>query len=188
MKNRSTILLIAIVSLLAFSTAAFAWGPGSGKGCCKRWGQGSGSGMGMGMAVQWQDLTDEQQAQLGDRHQKFIDETAEVRAALVSKYENIRILMETSTPDREKLISLITEIGDLKKQVMEKRIDFALDAKKIAPELDLPFMESGGRGQCYGMGMGGFGKRGCQKMNAGCYGSAGCQQMVVGCPRQAQTN
>ncbi|MBF0573102.1 MAG: periplasmic heavy metal sensor, partial [Desulfamplus sp.] len=51
-------------------------------------------------------LTDEQKSQLKALHQKFIDETATQRAAIIAKHQEIRILMETSSPDKEKLHAL----------------------------------------------------------------------------------
>lgn len=183
MKKKSIILLTVIISTVTLSTAALAWGPGGGRGCGKRFAQGARNGM----VAQLQNLDEEQQAQINALQQKFIDETAEARTGLISKYEGIRILMETSTPDREKMIALVNEIGDLKKQVMAKRIDFALDAKKIAPELDIP-LSFEGRGGCYGMGMGGFRMKGCQNLTTGCPGRMGCQTLAAGCPGQAQTN
>jgi len=86
----------------------------------------------------WASLTEEQQTQLKALHQKFVDDTANQRASMVSKQEEIRILMETSAPDRDKLITLSAGLADEQKAVMAKGIDLALEAKKIAPELRLP--------------------------------------------------
>ena len=62
----------------------------------------------------------------------------------------MRLLMETSSPDRAKLDTLSQEFTDLRSQMQSKRIDFQLAAKKIAPELNVAGM--GGRGGCGGMG------------------------------------
>ena len=114
----------------------------------------------------WADLTDEQKTQLQDLHQEFVDDTAETRITMGSKHAEMRILMQTSSPNEDRLSELITEIGDLKKSMMEKRIKFALEAKKLAPEVNFP------------AGCRGFGKRGCMKGMGG-YGQganqgAGC--------------
>ena len=58
------------------------------------------------------------------------------------------MLMETSSPDRSKLGKLSEEITDLQKQLRDKRIDFRLSAKEIAPELGrgLGFRQGCGQG------------------------------------------
>jgi zinc resistance-associated protein len=95
------------------------------------------------------NLTEDQQTQLKTLHQKFIDETAATRAAMRAKKDELRILMQTSAPDGQRLVALANEAGDLQKALMVKRINFALEAKKIAPEINF---SAGGKG---------FGKKGC---------------------------
>ncbi len=56
------------------------------------------------------------------------------------------MLMETSNPDRAKLSTLTTELSDLQRQMAEKRIDYQLEAKKIAPELTTSMGYGKGRG------------------------------------------
>jgi zinc resistance-associated protein len=144
MKKQIIIVTALVFALVGLSTAAFAWnhnGQGHGKRGCL-----SGS-KGDPMA----NLTEDQQAKLQELHQKFIDETAETRAAMHGKKEEMRILMQTSNPDRQRLLGLANETGDLKKTLMEKRINLTLEAKKIAPEVNFPAF---GRG---------FGKRGAME-------------------------
>ena len=110
-----------------------------------------------GPGQQWVNLTPEQQTQLKALHQKFVDETASQRVGLTSKREAIRILMQTTSPDRNQLIALTGELADLQKALMAKGIDFTLEARKIAPELRIPMMFHGMGG---GLGMGMFPNRG----------------------------
>jgi len=70
----------------------------------------------------------------------------------------MKMLMETSEPDRAKLDKLSQEITDLQKQVRDKQIDFQLAAKKISPELGM----GRGYGQGHGKGSKKGGQRGCQ--------------------------
>ena len=140
-------LAVGLVMALIVSDA-FAW-----DGCGRRGGNMRGGFHGQGgIGQQWDNLTDDQKGKLKALHQKFIDETASARAAINAKREEIRILMETSAPDSAKLHALVAEWTTMKKQVMDKRIDMALDAKKIAPEIDIP------------IGFHGFGNNGCFMM------------------------
>lgn len=105
-------------------------GPGyNGNGPMKRW---------EAMLPGWADLSRDQKNQIKALHQKLIDDTADSRISIISKQEQMRILAGTSSPDRERLVSLAGEISDLKKEIMTHRIDFVLEAKKTAPELKIP--------------------------------------------------
>jgi Spy/CpxP family protein refolding chaperone len=110
------------------------YGRGGGPGSC--WDQGRGYG----------NLTKEQRTELNKLHQKFRDETAALRTKIWTKKGELRILMTTSKPDAGKVKALQKELSGLQSQMAEKRIDLALEAKKIAPEARM------GRG--YGMGFG----------------------------------
>jgi zinc resistance-associated protein len=160
MKKQIIIVAALIFAVVGMSGTAFSWNHGQGQG---QHGQNHGQGYGKGMCRgfdnaqgPWADLTDEQKTQLQDLHQKFIDDTATTRTTMTSKHAEMRILMQTSSPDKATLSQLISEIGDLKKIMMEKRMNLALEAKEIAPDVDFPagcrgFGKRGGRG-CYGQG------------------------------------
>jgi zinc resistance-associated protein len=112
----------------------------------------------------WKDLSQEQRDELTALRQKFIDETYEVRSALMIKHQEMRMLMETSDPDRAKIDGLAHAVNALRSQMQTNRIDFMLAAKKIAPELNGLGM---GRLSCNGSG--GNGNRGdCSKKTKGC--------------------
>ena len=154
--KKSIIIISSLLMVALVAGSVFAWGPGKGRGMgagynqdCPRYG---------GQSA-FNDLSQDQRDGLTALRQKFIDETYEVRSAKFTKQQEMRMLMETSDPDRAKLDTLSQEITDLQKQVRDKRIDFRLAAKKIAPEL--------GMGAGFGQGRGNGSRRGGQ---GGCQG------------------
>lgn len=179
--KKQALILTTIIFTLVTVTSAFA-------GNCREWKNRGAQDCPRfmdGPGQQWADLTPEQQTQIKALHQKFIDETAPQRVAMVSKHEAIRILMETSAPDRDQLVSLTNELADLQKTVMASGIDFTLEAKKIAPELSLPMIFNGmGMGKGHGMGMFPDRKKfhGKSKGQNAFPGQAACPQQKV-CPK-----
>lgn len=139
--KKTMIMVTAILSVGFMAASAFAWGHGGGQ-------RGGCGGQGYGAAGA--NLTQEQQTELNALRQKFIDETYETRSAMMAKHQEVRMLMETSNPDKAKLQALSDEMLELKKSMADKRIDFALKAKKIAPESNL--MAFGRHGGGYGKG------------------------------------
>jgi len=154
--KKSIIIIGSLLIVALVSGSAFAWGQGK----CQGRGQGMGYGDNQdcpryGGQGDFNDLSKDQRDALGALRQGFIDETYELRAAKFTKRQEMKMLMETSEPDRAKLDKLSQEIMDLQKQVMGKRIDFLLAAKKIAPEL--------GMGRGFGQGRGEWSGRGGQR-------------------------
>ena len=148
MKKR-IITTVSVLTLILMATGAFAYQHGFGKngmGNCPRFDR-------QALA----DLSQEQRDQLQELRQKFIDETYETRNAMMLKRNGMRMLMETSNPDRSKLNAMLEEINELRGELMTKRMDFILQAKKIAPELTMG-MDGNGFGRGKGQG------RGCRKM------------------------
>lgn len=148
----STLLIVALMTV-----TAFAWGPGQGKGNfrdCPRFDNRNNPGL--------DNLTQEQKDSLNALHQKFVDETYEIRSAKMTAREQLRMLMATSAPDKTKLNKLSRQMTDLQQQLMDKRIDFTLEAKKIAP--DFEFSQGGGNWQNKGRH---FGRNGndCYRYN-----------------------
>jgi zinc resistance-associated protein len=159
---------IIITSLAAIALAAgtgFAWGPGAGRSAA---GYGSDWNCpGYGRQAAFNDLSRDQRNQLQALRQKFIDDTYELRSARFARQQEIRMLMQTSSPDKTRLGKLSSEINDLQKQIMDKRIEFILAAKKIAPEFTMGPGMGYGRGIRRHAGMGGTG------MMNGFYGRRG---------------
>ena len=159
--KKSIIIISSLLIVALVSGSAFAWGQGK----CQGRGQGMGYGDNQdcprygGEQGAFNDLSKDQRDALGTLRQGFIDETYELRSAKFAKRQEMKMLMETSEPDRAKLDKLSQEITDLQKQVMGKRIDFMLAAKKIAPEL--------GMGKGFGQGRGKWSGKGCQGQGYG---------------------
>nr|WP_319395468.1 periplasmic heavy metal sensor [uncultured Desulfobacter sp.] len=151
MKKTLAALTILVVTC-TFSAGAFANPPMQGKG----------KGLRQPPPRACMNLTDEQQKQLSDLHQKFIDDTYETRSEIMNLDQQIRMYMETSDPDPAKLKSMVIEKADLSKDLAVKRLEFSLDARKISPELKFMPMGMGsrfsGHGKEYGRGFHGFGK------------------------------
>lgn len=152
MKKQAFILTIIVVTLITITNFAIA---GNGNGRKNRGNQDCPRFMNNPAGQQWAALTQEQKTQIMALRQKFIDETAPQRVTMVSNHDAIRILMETTSPNRDQLTSLTDALADAQKIMTAKGIDFALEVKKIAPELRVPMMFNG-----MGKGMGMFGGRG----------------------------
>ncbi|MCG8549361.1 MAG: periplasmic heavy metal sensor [Desulfobacterales bacterium] len=155
MKKTLATLTILIITC-AFSPGAFA-GP-----------EKQGKGLRQDRFLACMNLTAEQQKQLRDLHQIFVDDTYEMRSGIMNLKQQIRMYMETSHPNPAKLKSMVMEKADLEKDLDIRRLEFALDARKISPELKYMPMGMGpgfgGYGKGYGHGYHGFGK------GAGFYG------------------
>ncbi len=151
MKKQALIFTAIVVILMTLTSFAFAGNCNGkrnrGNRDCPRYMNGPGQ--------QWAALTQEQKTQIMNLRQEFVDETAPQRVIMVSKHEAIRILMETTSPDQDQLLSLAAELADAQKIMMTKGIEFALKVKAIAPELKVPMMFNG-----MGKGMGMFEGRG----------------------------
>lgn len=157
--KKSMIVITSLLAVALLATSAFSWGNG-GRGC----GQGGNNyeGRGVNGANIWNDLSQEQRDELKALKQKFIDDTYEERSAMMVKHQEMRMLMETSAPDRAKIDALAEDITELRTQMQTKRIDFQLAAKKIAPELT--GLGMGGRGGFAGKGNNGD----CPRKARGC--------------------
>lgn len=152
-KKLSMITTLAFVTLITLSAGAFAYNSGNtghhmrkGGGPMDR--QAPESYHGNRFQSRWDSLSPEQQDQIKALQQNFIDETASLRTEMYTKTGNMRILMGTSAPDSAELKRLAGEIADVKAEIMKKRIDFILKAKKAAPELK--FGSSAGFGGMHG--------------------------------------
>ncbi len=98
-------------------------------------------------------LTTKQQNKLNTLRQKFIDETAGARVKLIKEQQTLRSEMTSSVPDRNKIKLLVKKISGLRETLMEKRINFRLDVRKIAPLMGDANRNHGYRGRMYNKGM-----------------------------------
>jgi Spy/CpxP family protein refolding chaperone len=158
-------LTIATILILAAALAApvFAhgryWGSHgyqrgdwkSGPGYCRQYDRGYAS------------LTEEQRDQLDKLHREFRDQNTQLRNELQSKGAELNSALNAADPDAEKAKALQQEISNLRAKMDQNRLDFQLEALKIAP--DARFGKGYGRGHGPGMGhgrpRGGYGPNGC---------------------------
>ena len=145
--------LISVIGIMflvgGVALPAMAHGPGSGRGgpMMGSWQGGAQDCPGYGGTTG--SLTKEQQTELEKLHQKYLDETSTDKNELWNKRGELKILLNTSNPDTEKAKALQKEISDLRSKLAQKRLDFKLERKKIAPDQ--------GYGRGYGRGYGGRG-------------------------------
>ena len=154
--------LISVIGIMflvgGVALPAMAHSPGSGRGghMMGSWQGGAQDCPGYGGTTG--SLTKEQQTELERLHQKFFDETSTAKNELWNKRGELNILLNTSNPDTEKAKALQKEISDLKSKLAQKRLDFKLERKKIAPDQRYG-RGYGGRGMGYGSHMmGGSGR------------------------------
>ncbi len=167
---KKTVIILSSIFLVVFAAESI-FARGEGKKMMDTGFNQESSGYG-GRECRISDLSKDQRDKLTALRQQFIDETYEHRSAKFEKQQEMRMLMETSDPDREKLRRLSDEITDLQRQIRERGIDFRLAAKKIAPELGRC---PGVFGQGYDRGSGKGGLRGSHSHGMGYHhGGGGC--------------
>ena len=174
---------VGIMTLVAaLAVPALAQGPGWGPG---RMMQGYGYGPG-GPADQprygaWAgNLTDEQREQINKLHQKFYDQTAQLRSQIVAKQSELNILMNTSNPDVQKASALQKDISDLRAKMAQERLNLQFEVRKINPDARIgmgygPGPGWSGRGmRGFGPGAGGYGYGPGMGWHRGGYGPGSC--------------
>ncbi|UCG65491.1 MAG: periplasmic heavy metal sensor [Deltaproteobacteria bacterium] len=124
------VLLVAAIAL-----PAFAHGRGRGRGhdrmgnwqgspdCCWHYDKG------------YTSLTEEQRDQLNKLRQELYDENAKLRNDIRTKSVELNSILNSPDPDPEKAKALQKEISDLRTTMAQNRVNFELEARKIAPEL-----------------------------------------------------
>ena len=76
----------------------------------------------------------EAQRKIDRLRQDFYADTDPLRKEIWSKHAERNTLLNASDPDIETLRTLQKEISDLKSKIAEKRLDFELEVRKVAPE------------------------------------------------------
>jgi zinc resistance-associated protein len=145
--------IMTLVAALAIP--ALAQGPGMGRGF-----RGQGGPEDRPRYTSSSNLTEEQKTQMDNLHQKFFDQTAQLRSQIAAKHSELNILMNTSNPDLEKAKALHKELSDLKGKMGQERINLFAEERKVDP--NARFGGGWGRGKGdgpramgYGRGMGG---------------------------------
>ena len=141
---RKVLTTLGILVLVGFLTApVFAHRYGGGKNY---------GGPGAGPCwFEGEDLTDNQKAELDKLHQQFVDDTAKMREEIWNKSAELETALNAADPDAKKVRTLQREISALKAKMSEQRVNFELEARKIAPNT------RSGRGYGRGHAGGGYG-------------------------------
>ena len=146
MKKAVTIIgALLLVAAIAFPV--YARGQGRGKAH-------HGMGYGKGSACYcWQhgkvyeNLTEEQRSQLQELYQNFNDEKAQLRDEIRSRSAELNSLLNSPKSDAEKAKALQKEISDLRAKLAQKRVNFKLEVRKIAPDVQFGRKYSKGYGR-----------------------------------------
>lgn len=165
---RRILTILGSLLLVAFIAApAFAHGPGRGKGHHRMRYWKDAPGYCWQCRGAYENLTEEQRGELEKLSKAFHDQTAGLRTEIWAKSAELNALLNSPQPDAEKAKALQREISDLKAKKAENRIDFRLEARKIAPELRFGRRcgkdyspHGGGPGSGYGRHMRGRGPTG----------------------------
>ena len=141
MKKLVTILgILVLVGALTAPVFAHRWGRGGNYG-----------GPGGSESGEYGNLTESQHAELEKLEQSFFNDTAKLRDEIWNKSAELNSALDAADPDAKKARTLQREISALKAKMSEQRINFELEARKIAPNA------SSGRGSGRGAGGGGYG-------------------------------
>ncbi len=134
-KLLGTLGILVLAGVLAAPVFAHRWG-GRSTGFGYRWDDGG----------RYTNLTESQHAELDNLEQKFFDDTAKLRDEIWAKSAELNAALNSADPDAKKVRTLQKEISALKAKMGEERVNFELEARKIAP--------SSGYGRGYGRGYG----------------------------------
>ncbi len=148
---KKTLLALSLVTVLILGvTYVYAQGPGHGLGWRGEhcWESGD--------PEKFSSLTPEQKAKFQELRQKFNDETAQLRGALVTKRLETQSLWTNPKAEPKAIIDKEKELRDLQNQMKDKAIQFKLEARKLlTPEQISEFRPGMGRGFGRGHMMGG---------------------------------
>jgi zinc resistance-associated protein len=154
-----TLGILFMVGIIAAPVFAHRWGRGE---------YGASGGPGDGPCwLEGGDVTDSQRAELDKLQEQFVNDTAKLREEIWNKSSELDTLLDSASPDANKVKTLQKEISDLKGKMADKRVDFELEARKIAPNARFGRGYGRGDGQGYGRGYGMMGH------NYGPYGQHG---------------
>ena len=159
MKNRTLILTLSAIAVLALAAVSFA-GPGSGRGYHMGPGygmMGNGYHMGYGPAA---SLTDEQRAALEKTAQEHAAKVEPLRADLYAKNLELAAELAKSTPDQSRITALTKDVNDLQAKLFTEQTAFRAT---LAKDYGIRAGMGGGyhMGRGYGMAGNGFGPGNC---------------------------
>jgi zinc resistance-associated protein len=158
---KKMIVILGMVVLMAIGASyAYAQRAGFGPGHRMGWGYGN-----------WSSLTPEQQTKLQELHQKFNDETAQLRGSILAKRLELQSLWTNPKADPKAILEKEKELTSLQDQLRDKAVQFRLEARSLlTPEQIDQFGSGWGMGRDFGMGHmmgGGYGMGGNYAMGRG---------------------
>ncbi len=139
-------MLLALILVMTVGLVAVVWAEAP-KGPAKGGPQGAPQEMMNHGHHGFMKLTPEQAGNLFDAKEKFRNDTAALRRQLVVGMAEMAALWKAENPDENAIVAKIKALAPLKEQLMEKRVAFRLEIRKIAPH---GFMHG-----CWGRGHGG---------------------------------
>jgi zinc resistance-associated protein len=164
LKMKRLVTILGIVLLVgAIAIPVLANGHGWGRGRHMMGHSGDHRGYGYESGRGYETLNEEQRSKLDTLHQKFYDETTQLRNEIWSKSGELNVLLDSTNPDVDKAKALQKEISELRTKLDQVRINLELEANKINPDLRLGrgYGRGYGRhGSGYGHHMGGYGQEG----------------------------
>lgn len=80
------------------------------------------------------DLSEKQQQELDKLRDDFAADSKELRLNLRQKSAELQVVLASPTPDPAKARKIQKELNSLRNSMTEKRLEFNLQARKIAPE------------------------------------------------------
>jgi zinc resistance-associated protein len=157
-KNFKTIMVLTAIVTFGIAAVAFAgwgrgYGPGAGAGSgCPGWYNKGGSGYGQGYAG---NLSEEEMAKLDQQRTEFFNATENIRQKLYEKDLALRSELAKENPDSGRAAELQSEISTLQGEFDQKRLDYEIRARKLAPNYGRGYGVHGGPGMMMGRGYGG---------------------------------
>jgi zinc resistance-associated protein len=121
------------------------------------WGGGYGASGGPGYGpcyLEGGNVTESQQMELDKLYESFVKDTDKLREEIWNKSSELDTLLDSSNPDANKVKILQKEISNLQAKMADKRVDYELQARKIAPDARFGSGYGRGYGQGYGRGYG----------------------------------
>jgi len=165
--RKSMIVLGTVLLAVVFAYPVFGFGPGWGRGHqMAGWGRGDhmwadpdrGPEYCRRYSGDYGSLSDEQRGKLEDLGKKFYSETQDLRDNLWNKSQELNSLLNEANPDTDKVKAIQKEVSSLKAALADKRVEYALEARKVAPDSDRGYGRGHGKG--YGRNMWGRGPGG----------------------------
>lgn len=136
-RNIKGLMTLAALSVLGFSTMAFAWGAGynghmgMGRGS---WGSGGGYMCGYGPGDGYSNnLSPDQLNRLDQERTEFFKGTEDLRQSLYTKELELRNELTKENPDAARTSNLQSEISNLQGQLDQKSLGFEMRARKAVP-------------------------------------------------------